>query len=83
MMDAGDALAAAARLADASDGRRRLAGRAAGLPWPDAFAAAVEDWQAAADEAELCLPLLADACRPWMPSAPPATAVAPALHRAA
>lgn len=86
VLDAGDALAAAARLADACRGRRRVVGRSAGLPLPDAFAAAADDWQAAADDAELCLPLLADAIRlrmPAPPAGPLAPAAAPALGRAA
>lgn len=82
MMDAGEALAAAARLATEAEDRRRLVGMADGRPLPAAVVAAVVGWQTAADDAELCLYVLAEAIGRRMP-APPAPAAAPPLGRAA
>jgi len=58
MMDAGEALAAAARLATETEDRRRLIGMADGRPLP-APVAAVVDWQAAAQMMPNC------ACTCW------------------
>lgn len=82
LLDAGDALAAAA----AHGERRRLAGRASGPLPANGCAGMLTAWQAAAADADECLPLLADAIRPWMPAPPaaaPLQAAAPALDRAA
>ncbi len=78
LLDAGDALAAAVRLAADADGRRRLVGRASGAPLPGALADAADDWQTAADDAGLTLRALAAALR-----LPAPLAAAPALDLAA